>query len=139
MSQAKDLLIVDDLIHRIAEEDDQVALIAYPAEGGLSDYGKFSAGRNNAFGSTAVEKFIQRGLPWQTGIDGAPLVIGLLGLSSFEYIVTMFALSRLGYTVLILSPRLPAHAYESLLDETRCNTLVISTDLDLAVHQIRKN
>ncbi|CAF9941432.1 MAG: hypothetical protein ALECFALPRED_009109 [Alectoria fallacina] len=138
MSQPNDLVIVDDLIHRIAEEDDQVALIAYPAERGLSDYERFSAGRINAFVSNAAEKFIQRGLTWQIGIDGAPSVIGLLGLSSFEYIVTMFALSRLGYTVLILSPRLPAHAYESLLDETRCNTLVISPDLNLAVDQIRQ-
>ena len=138
MSQPQDLLIVDDLIQRIALEDDQVALIAYPAERGLSDYEMFSAGRINGFVFNAVEKFIQRGLTWRTGIDGAPSVIGLLGLSSFEYIVTMFALSRLGYTVLILSPRLPAHAYVSLLDETRCNKLVISTDLNLVVPQIRQ-
>ena len=133
MSQPDDLITVDDLIQRIAEEDDKVALIAYPAERGLSDYERFSAGRINAFVSNAAEKFIQRGLTWQTGIDGAPSVIGLLGLSDFEYIITMFALSRLGYSVLILSPRLPAHAYESLLDETRCNTLVISTNLNLVV------
>ncbi len=138
MSQPNDLVIVDDLIHQIAQEDDQVALIAYPAERGFSDYERFPAGRINAFVSNAAEKFIQRGLTWQIGIDGAPSVIGLLGLSNFEYIVTMFALSRLGYTVLILSPRLPAHAYESLLDETRCNTLVISADLNLAVDHIRQ-
>ena len=138
MSQPNDLVIVDDLIHRIAEEDDQVALIAYPAEPSLSDYERFSAGRINAFVSNAAEKFIQRGLTWQIGIDDAPSVIGLLGLSNFEYLVTMLALSRLGYTVLILSPCLPAHAYESLLDETRCNTLVISADLNLAVDHIRK-
>ena len=138
MSQPKDLLTVDDLIYHIAEEEDQVALMAYPAGRGLSDYEKFSAGRINAFVSNAVEKLIQRGLTWQTGIDGVPSVIGLLGLSTFEYIVTMFALSRLGYTVLFLSPRLPARAYESLLDETRCNTLVISTDLNLAIDQIKQ-
>ncbi len=138
MSQSNDLVIVDDLIQRTAQEDDQIALIAYPVGRGLSDYERFSAGRINAFVSNAAEKFIQRGLTWQIGIDGAPSVIGLLGLSNFEYIVTMFALSRLGYTVLILSPRLPAHAYVSLLDENRCNTLVISTDLSLAVDQIKQ-
>lgn len=133
-----DIVIVDDLIHQIAEEDDQVTLIAYAAERNLSNYERFSAGKINAFVSNAAEKLIRGGLTWQIGIDGAPAVIGLLGLSNFEYIVTMFALSRLGYTVLILSPRLPSYAYESLLDETRCNTLVISTDLNLAVDQIRQ-
>jgi acyl-coenzyme A synthetase/AMP-(fatty) acid ligase len=34
------------------------------------------------------------------------------------------ALSRLGYSVLILSPRLSVQAYNNLLNETRCSTLV---------------
>ncbi|KAL9123590.1 MAG: hypothetical protein Q9175_008325 [Cornicularia normoerica] len=139
MGRPKDLIVVDDLIHRIAEEDDQATLIAYPqAERGLSHYDKFSAARINAYVSNAAEKLVHTGLAWQTGVEGAPSVIGLLGPSNFEYIITMFALGRLGYTVLILSPRLAVHAYESLLEETQCNTLVISTDLNPAIDRIRQ-
>lgn len=132
------LVVVDDLIHQIAEEDAQAILIAYPkSERGLSDYDRFSAGRIDAYVSNAAEMLTQRGLSWQTGVKG-PEVIGLIGPSNFEYIITMFALSRLGYTVLILSPRLSAHAHESLLEKTGCNTLVNSTSLYSAIDHIRE-
>lgn len=138
-SRPNDLVVVDDLIHHIAEEDDQVTLIAYPKAGkGLSDYVKYSAGRINTYVSNAAESLVHRGLTWQTELEGAPSVIGLLGPSNFEYIITMFALSRLGYTVLILSSRLPTHSYEALLEETQCTTLVISSDSTPAVDQIRQ-
>ena len=139
LSRPSDLVVVDDLIHQIAEEDDQITLIAYPKAGrGLSHYVKYSAGRINTYVSNAAESLIHKGLTWQTDMEGAPSVIGLLGPSNFEYIITMFALSRLGYTVLILSSRLPTYSYEALLEETHCTTLVNSTDLTPVVDQIRQ-
>lgn len=132
-------VVVDDMIHQLAEENDQAILIAYPKAGrGLSEYDEFSACAINIYVSNAAEKLIRRGLNWQTEVEDAPPVVGLLGPSNFGYIVTMFALSRLGYTVLILSPRLPARAYESLLEETRCNTPVTSIDLNKMVEPIRQ-
>lgn len=90
-SKPNDLVIVDDLIHQTAEEDDKVVLITCPqAERGLSGYERFSAGRINPFVSNAAEALLNRGLTRQTGVDGAPSVTGLLGPSNFEDVITMF-------------------------------------------------
>ena len=133
------LAVVDDLIRQRAEEEDQAFLIAYPkTDKALSDYDRFSAGRINACVSNAVEKLIQKGLNWQTGAEGASSVVGLLGPSNFEYIINMFALGRLGYTVFLLSPRLSTNAYESLLEEAQCTILVISNAASLAVDHIKQ-
>ena len=133
------LAVADDLIHQIAEEDDQIILIAYPkTDKDLSEYDKFSAGRINTCVSNAVEKLVQKGLTWQTGVEGVPSVVGILGPSNFEYIISMFALSRLGYTVFLLSPRLSTTAYESLLEEAHCDILVFSNASSLAVEHIER-
>ena len=139
MGRTIDLVVVDDLIHQIAEEDGQATLIAYPkTERAISDYEKYTADNINAYVSNAAEWLISSGLTEQTSVNDAPAVIGLLGPSNFAYIITMFALSRLGYTVLLLSSRLPVHAYDLLLEETRCETVVRSADLDSVVDRIRQ-
>ncbi len=53
-----------------------------------------------------------------------PPIIGILGLTSLSYLVTMHAFLRLGYTTFLLSPRLSVDAYASLLEKTNCNVLV---------------
>ena len=53
-----------------------------------------------------------------------PPVLALLGISDLDYLITMFALTRLGYSVLILSPRLSVEAYLFLLDKTDCKGIV---------------
>lgn len=47
-----------------------------------------------------------------------PPVIALCGPTDLAYITTFFALARLGYTSLCLSPRLPPNACEKLIRET---------------------
>ena len=134
------LTVVDDLIRQRAEEEEEAVLIAYPkTDKTLSDYDNFSAGRINTCVSNAVEKLMQKGLlTWQTGAEGARSVVGLLGPSNFEYIINMFALGRLGYTVFLLSPRLSTNAYESLLEEAHCTILVMSNASSLAADHIKQ-
>lgn len=45
-------------------------------------------------------------------------MIALLGPTELAYIITFFALARLGYTSLCLSPRLAPNACEKLIRET---------------------
>ena len=139
MGPQGDLTVVDDLIRQRAEEEDQAILIAYPkTDKALSDYDRFSAGRIDTCVSNVVEKLIQKDLTWQTGAEGASFVVGLLGPSNFEYIINMFALVRLGYTVLLLSPRLSTNAYESLLEEAHCTILVTSNASSQAVGHVKQ-
>jgi acyl-coenzyme A synthetase/AMP-(fatty) acid ligase len=65
-------------------------------------------------------------------------VIALLGPSDLEFMITMFALSRLGYTILILSPRLAIEAHVALLKVTGCSTLCYASTLEPTVHTIQK-
>lgn len=62
--------------------------------------------------------------------------IGLLGLSNLEYMITMFALSRLGYTVFLLSPRLAHEALTNLLASTGCQTICYAPNLEATVNII---
>lgn len=68
-------------------------------------------------------------------MEEAPVVAILVG-SSFEVILTMFALNRLGYAVLFLSTRLTAPAYARLLEMANCKQLVIAKQFDQTVQDI---
>jgi acyl-coenzyme A synthetase/AMP-(fatty) acid ligase len=54
--------------------------------------------------------------------------VAILSPSDLDSIVTIFALSRLGYTVLLLSPRLAPLAIIALLKETKCSTILYPHD-----------
>lgn len=62
--------------------------------------------------------------------------VAVLGISNLEYLTNICALSRLGYSVLILSPRLSVQAYNSLLDQTNCSDLVYMQEFGRAVGQL---
>lgn len=51
-------------------------------------------------------------------------IVALLTLSDLDMVVTFFALSRLGYTVMMLSPRLSGEACVSLLNAVGCETII---------------
>ena len=53
-----------------------------------------------------------------------PPVIALLGSTDLAYIITFFALARLGYTSLCLSPRLAPNACEKLIRETSAIAII---------------
>lgn len=50
--------------------------------------------------------------------------MALLTLSDLNMVITFFALSRLGYSVLMLSPHLPADACAALLQDTACHLVL---------------
>lgn len=65
-------------------------------------------------------------------------MVALLVGSSFEVILTIFALNRLGYAVLFLSTRLTAPAYARLLELANCKQLVIAKQYEQTVEEICK-
>ena len=62
--------------------------------------------------------------------------MALLGLSTLDYTVTMLALSRMGYGLLILSPRLSIEAYISLLEKTECRIVFFARTFSTLVEKI---
>lgn len=62
--------------------------------------------------------------------------MALLAGSSFEVVLTFFALNRLGYAVLFLSTRLTAPAYARLLNMADCNQIIALGQYDKTVQDI---
>jgi len=60
----------------------------------------------------------------------------MLAGSSFEVVLTFFALNRLGYAVLFLSTRLTAPAYARLLDMANCNQMIHLEQYESVVRDI---
>lgn len=53
-------------------------------------------------------------------------MIGVYGATDLNYLVTVFALGRLGYTSFLISPRLPASAVANLLETTNARIMIHS-------------
>ncbi|KIW89507.1 uncharacterized protein Z519_09663 [Cladophialophora bantiana CBS 173.52] len=127
---------VDDLLVERANEDISEPIIVYPnSESALPDFLFLTAKNVHNFTNTAAQKLLDQGLRKVPNHEAE--TIALLGLSDVEYMITMFALSRLGYTVFLLSPRLATEAYATLLKETGCQTICYDLTLEATVRNIR--
>ncbi|KAL4781790.1 hypothetical protein BJX76DRAFT_369564 [Aspergillus varians] len=128
--------INDILLHRIPHPPD-APLVGYPQSShGISDYTFYAAKDLDRFANGAVQALQASGLPkFSDAIENR--VVAILGASNLDYIVSLFALSRLGYAVLLLSTRLSTEAYSNLLAKTNCNYIIYSSATDRAVSSIR--
>ncbi|KAK5132675.1 hypothetical protein LTR08_008719 [Meristemomyces frigidus] len=129
-------LTIDGLLKSHAAEPTQTPLICYPAKG-VSDYEEHTAKALDKFTDAAVARYLELGLePAEASDEKAP-VAALLAQSSFETIVTSFALSRLGWATLFLSTRLTAPAYSRLMGMADCNTIITTEAFEQTVEDIR--
>lgn len=64
-------------------------------------------------------------------------MVAILAPSNLDYIVSIFALSRIGFAVLFLSTRLSTEAYVNLLKKTKCRKLVIGDHYTKAAGKIQ--
>ncbi|SMR52769.1 unnamed protein product [Zymoseptoria tritici ST99CH_1E4] len=117
-------LTIDGLLKSHAAESEQKPLICYPRTG-AADFEEHTAADIDRYTDAAVDFYVANGLqPADPNAAKAP-VAALLATSSFEFVITIFALNRLGWTVLFLSTRLTAPAYARLLELADCQTLVV--------------
>ncbi|KAI2792345.1 hypothetical protein POX_b02382 [Penicillium oxalicum] len=89
---------IDGLLKAHAAQPDEakVPLICYPVRG-AADFEQHTAGDLDRYTDIAVRYYTGNGLPpADPSLEQAPVVALLVG-SSFEVILTMFALNRLGY------------------------------------------
>ncbi|EME79628.1 uncharacterized protein MYCFIDRAFT_156894 [Pseudocercospora fijiensis CIRAD86] len=117
-------MTIDGLLKSHAAEVEQIPLICYP-KSTASDFEEHTGKDIDAYTDAAVQYYLNNGLtPADPAAKKAP-VVALLATSSFEYVVSVFALNRLGITALFLSTRLTAPAYARLLEMAGCNTLIV--------------
>ncbi|KAJ5179953.1 hypothetical protein N7492_003163 [Penicillium capsulatum] len=116
------LHVLDDLIRVRAADVIQHPILAYPdSEKDAGSYAYYTGQDLDEMIDQTVAVLMKDGFqpPREDGV-----VVALLTLSDLAMVVTFFALSRLGYTVMMLSPRLSGEAAVSLLDTVGCETII---------------
>ncbi|RAQ57716.1 NRPS-like enzyme [Aspergillus flavus] len=117
------LHVLDDLIRLRAADPVQLPILAYPkpSNDDEASYEYFTGQDLDCMVDQTMSTLIDCGFKPPRN-DGA--VVALFTLSDLNMVVTFFALSRLGYTVMMVSPRLSAAACVSLLDMVGCDTIL---------------
>ncbi|KAK4186654.1 hypothetical protein QBC35DRAFT_257040 [Podospora australis] len=115
-----DLKVLDDIIRHRAADDPPSHILGYPrTDDSVDDYEHFTGKQLDAFIDGACKRYMSLGLKSNTRE-----VVALLAPSNVDFIVSWFALSRLGYTVLCLSLRIAPVAITNLLRQTDCHHIV---------------
>ncbi|KAG0160940.1 hypothetical protein PDIDSM_8472 [Penicillium digitatum] len=116
------LQVLEDLIHLRAADIIQQPILAYPRlENDPASYEYYTGKRLDAMINLAAIRLMDDGFKQATK---SPSIVALLTLSDLNMVITFFALSRLGYTVMMLSPRLSGEACVSLLETVNCESII---------------
>ncbi|PLB54581.1 acetyl-CoA synthetase-like protein [Aspergillus steynii IBT 23096] len=117
--QFGELKVLDDIIRHRAADDPPAPILAYPRPNTVADYEYFTGKDLDRLINGAALQYLSLGLNLNEH-----KVVGLLAPSNIDFIVSFFALSRLGHTVLALSLRIAPVAVVNLLKQTACSTIV---------------
>jgi len=115
---------IDQLIRPFSQEVPDEPIVSYPSSG--TEYVDYTFRQLDVFAFRLAQKY-KFIIPQRTASSDPETVVGLLGLSSFEYFISILALTKLGHTVLFLSTRLSTVAYASLLQSTGAKHLLIDS------------
>ncbi|CAG8107562.1 unnamed protein product [Penicillium olsonii] len=97
------------------------SIVAYPSTG--TEYTYYTPRQLDTFVEAAAV-ILSRVIPQRRSSEDPVQVVGLLGPSDFEYLITLLAVTRLGHTVLLLSTRIAEDAYVSLVESTSASYLI---------------
>ncbi|KAL0260138.1 putative NRPS-like protein biosynthetic cluster [Diplodia seriata] len=113
---------VDELMRSRSRTDPDLPLISYPSSG--IEYVDYTPRQLDIFAYRVAQVYKQL-IPQRTSSHEKPCVVGLLGPSNLEYLITMLALTKLGHTVMFQSTRISQEAHASLLNATGSRHMVI--------------
>ncbi|KAL5360888.1 hypothetical protein BJX96DRAFT_184864 [Aspergillus floccosus] len=127
---------IDDLLrHRASGSKGNDPIVAYPSHG--SEYTYYTPQQLHVLVEAASIEY-SRVIPQRRTSSDSVQVVGLLGPSDFEYLITLLAVSRLGHTVLLLSTRIAEDAYVSLVEVTKASFLISYPSFNLIAQNISK-
>ncbi|KAL7928112.1 acetyl-CoA synthetase-like protein [Trichoderma chlorosporum] len=115
------LRTVDALVRQRALYYPQDHIVSYPRSG--IDFIDYNLRELDVFAWRAANRYAQY-IPARKTSNEKPRVVALLGLSNFEYLITLLALTKLGHTVLLVSTRITVEAVESLINATSAATII---------------
>ncbi|KAF9870749.1 male sterility protein [Colletotrichum karsti] len=128
---------IDELIRRRALELGDTPLIGYPKEG-LLDFEEHSARALDQYVDAAVQKLLELGL---TSVDSTleeSPVVGILAQSGLHVIITIMALSRLGYAAFLISTRLASPAITRLCELANCTAMLTTPNFHTVLSEVQQ-
>ncbi|KAL2876832.1 hypothetical protein SGCOL_007855 [Colletotrichum sp. CLE4] len=134
--QDRPFFTLDELIKRRALELGNAPLLGYPNEG-LLDFEEHSARAVDRYVDAAVQKLQQLGLSCvDSQSDNVP-VIGILAHSGLHVVITIMALSRLGYAVFLLSTRLQSPGIARLCELADCGAMLTTSTFHSVLAEVQ--
>ncbi|KAJ5826436.1 hypothetical protein N7474_003574 [Penicillium riverlandense] len=131
IQQFGQLHVLDDLIRLRAADMVQHPILAYPCSNtdtATATYEYYTGRDMDNMIDKAVTCLMNDGFQPPKG-NGS--IVAVLAPSDISMVITFFALSRLGYTVMMLSPRLCGDACVALLDTVGCETIIYGNTLSI--------
>ncbi|KAL6720006.1 hypothetical protein ACLMJK_001927 [Lecanora helva] len=127
--------LLDDVLRDRATDPVQRPLMAFPKSPRGSDDFEYHTGKD-------LDRYTDEAAWFYTKANLATTdtrTVALLGPTNLDWVASLFGLSRAGYTVLCLSPRLSDQAVIKLMQETECLSLVYypSAQLSPVVDQVK--
>ncbi|KAI0199645.1 acetyl-CoA synthetase-like protein [Astrocystis sublimbata] len=115
--------MIDDLIRVRAKDDVQVPILGYPRyKDRPADYELFTGKDLDRMVDEMCHVLMKAGL-----VMNSRKTVGLFAPSDLSYIISLFALSRLGCRILTVSIRLSERACLNLMERTECDTLIVGS------------
>ena len=128
-------LTVDQLIRQRSKEEPSHAIVSYPSSG--IEYVNYTYRQLDIFAARVAQKYAIV-IPQRTSSLDPERVVGLLGLSNFDYLISILALTKLGHTVLFLSTRISVTAHTSLLQTTGANHILVDQGFRDTISQVKE-
>lgn len=118
---SSDVVTVDILLRRLVETAPDKVILSYPAhELDFTDYTAKDLDRLTRSAISSYPKSLRESVEC---VPGDAPAVALVGPSSLEYYIHLYALSRMGLTTVCLSPRLPDNGLAHLIRLQRCTVV----------------
>jgi acyl-CoA synthetase (AMP-forming)/AMP-acid ligase II len=126
---------IDELMRLRAFQQPDEPILAYPVHN--TDYLEYTYRELDVFAYRVGQQYIQHTTQRRSSAEKEK-VVALLGPSNLDYLISVLALTKSGFTVLFLSTRLSDAAYLSLLESTQCRDLIIHESFSTTAERLRK-
>lgn len=129
-------LTFDQFLRTRASQFPNEVAVLYASSGAV--YEKFTYSQINNFAYRTAKEYSKFAMP-RFKSSSPSRVVALLGLSNLDYIVTMAAVTKLGWTALLLSTRISDVAYRHLLAKTNCSDVILQSDFEKTIERVKED
>lgn len=121
-------------ISNFADWPYQVPILAVPRKS-YADFEQFTAREINNLADKAAGQLVSQGLRQLP--ERECVTVTMLGVGNTVYAATMLALTKLGYTVFLMSPRLSSSTIAALLTKANSNIMVHAADMTSKMESVK--